>query len=196
MFGLQVTAVDTVEPVSIATLKQHLRLNLTDDDATLLPLYLKTARQMFETQTNRTVVQTTYKLSLDQWYTTTFLPRAPVRSVTSVKYYDTDDNLQTLSSSAYYTDLAKEPCRIIFKDALPSISGDKRPRIEITFEAGYTKTAYTLNAPESIQVGIMLKAGDLFNNREASTSTYQYDTGWNMLVGIWKVGNIMPWGME
>ena len=87
-------------PVTVAEAKAYARIDFDDADA-LIESLIGAARDHLEQATGRTFVQTTYQLTLDAFPCDEIaLPRSPVLSVASVKYYDRDGVLQTLATSA------------------------------------------------------------------------------------------------
>ena len=51
----------------------------------------------------------------DEWKEISTLLKSPVTSVDSIKYFDQDDNQQTLDTSVYAFDMVSMPARIFFK---------------------------------------------------------------------------------
>lgn len=66
-----------------------------------------------EHETGRGFIHQDWRVSLDAFDGAIRLPYAPLVSVTSVKYYNADNVLQTLPSSEYQVDDASEPGRIL-----------------------------------------------------------------------------------
>lgn len=93
------------------------------------------------------------------------LPRSPLRSVTSIQYYDTDGVLQTLASGAYIVDTISEPGRITpaAGTAWPSTQ-NRANAVLITFDAGYGANGATV--PQGILHWILLVTATLYENRE------------------------------
>src|SRR3954447_26991479 len=100
-YSLTITVQPSSEPVSVATFKDHARVNTGTAEDTLIAQYITAARLAFEKRTNLAVKPTTFKLSLDAWSNPIYLPRGIVPSVSSVKYYDTGDTLQTMDPADY-----------------------------------------------------------------------------------------------
>ena len=102
-----ITAVAT-EPITRAEAKLHLGLDDMSgshpDDA-IIDALITAAREYGEQYTKRALAQQTLEASLDAFPDSDDdridLPRAPVASITSVKYTDTSGTEQTISGSAY-----------------------------------------------------------------------------------------------
>lgn len=156
----------TTEPVNIAELRDHLRLDHTDEDATLYRL-IRAARQTCEDYCERAFVTQTWKLYLDTWPTEIECPRPPLIAVSSIAYVDTDGDSQTLSSATYTVDTDSEPGRIYlaYNQSWPSIRSQDKA-ITVTYTAGYGTTGQSV--PEPIRHAILLTAADLYELREGT----------------------------
>lgn len=154
-----------VEFLSTAEAKAHLRVDIIDDDAFIDNL-VKAARVHLEIVMNRSFVDTTWKLILDEFPADVIrLPRAPLSSVTSVTYTDTDGASQTVATADFTVDTDSEPGRIYpaFEEVWPA-TRDIRNAVTIEFVAGYG-TAET-DVPETIRQAGLLLVGHWYENRE------------------------------
>lgn len=157
--------------ISLANVKAHCYVTTSDDD-TLLTRLLAAARRHAEKVTWRAIIQATYTQYLDQFpYGEQIieLQKPPVRSVTSIKYYDPSGTLQTLSTDDYDTDLKSEPARIFIKTDWPDVDDDRLNAVEITYTAGYDPDAGddSLSVPEDIQSAMVMLIKHWYNNRES-----------------------------
>src|SRR5215471_7842608 len=152
------TVEPTLEPITLAEAKQHARIVQDNDDATLVR-YIQAAREAAEEYLGRGLYTQTWKLTLDFFPSDDqiFLPRAaPLQSVSSVKYYDNNGALQTLSTSIYDVDTVSRPGRITraANQVWPSTQADRNlGRVEILYVVGWTTTAAI---PERIKQGIRM----------------------------------------
>lgn len=183
MAGLEVvTAPDTL-PVSLSEAKAFLRIDISTDD-TLITTLIESAKDYAEEYMGRTLINTTYKLSLDGFiedqvpikegiYTAPYLSfykqyiplaRPPLASVTHIKTFDDDNTETTFASSKYHVDKARNPGRIVLKDgetwptSLRTANG-----IEITYVAGYGTAASDI--PSAIKVGLREHITYLYEHR-------------------------------
>lgn len=168
--AINLTTAPAVEPVSVADAKEQSRIDISDDDS-LIAEYLAAARKYAEDAlTSSAFITQTWQLTMDAWPggSTIYLPRAPLQSVTSVKYYDEDDNGSTFASSNYYVDTASKPGRLVLKSdaSWPTTELREANGVLITFVAGYGDAAAAVPGP--IKAGIRLLFGDLYENRENS----------------------------
>lgn len=93
---------DRVEPITLAMVKKHLRfLSNSEDD--LIHGWIVAARQYFEEQTGRQLIDAVYEYALDRCptYRQIELPRPPLVSVESVVYEDSGGATITLDSASY-----------------------------------------------------------------------------------------------
>lgn len=194
MYGLELVTPPASEPVNLTTLKDHLRINLNDED-TILSLYLTAARQLFENLSGRQLMEATWKLYLDSWPKVIYLPKPPLKTLVSVKYYDANDQLQTLDPSAYTLDAKREPARIHVNDTWPTLTDTVRPKVVVEFQAGKTNAA---DVPEIVRQGIMLLAGTYYANRESLTEAKleELPMGFRAIVDQYRVGFVSTMGME
>src|SRR5512139_2288241 len=107
---LKLITAPTVEPVTTAETKSHLRVDTTADD-TLIGTLITAARQDSEEYLNRALVTQTWDLYMDGFPTTTKIkvPLPPLQSITSIKYYDEDDVEATMTATDYIVDTVSEP---------------------------------------------------------------------------------------
>lgn len=106
----------TTEPITTAQAKTHCIID-TDDDDTYVDILVKAARQTVEDDTDRAMLNQTWKIYLDDFpsssSTPIYIPRSPLVSVTSITYTDTNGDPQTWDDDEYDEDIYTEPARII-----------------------------------------------------------------------------------
>jgi uncharacterized phiE125 gp8 family phage protein len=152
------------EPVTLAEVKLHLRIDDNADDV-LLGALITTARQHAENITRRSLVTQTWKLVLDHFPAGVItLDHAPVNSVSSVLYLDSDGVEQTLNAASYKLDKITEPCRLVpaYGTTWPS-TREEINAVSITYSCGYGAPEAV---PESIKRWMLLRLGALYENRE------------------------------
>lgn len=156
----------TVEPVTLAEAKAHLRVDASDEDAYITTL-VKVARAAAEARLQRTLMQSTWRLLIDFFPDAIKLPMPRVQSVTSVQYVDPAGALQTLAAANYTVDSASEPGWIVPAWDLdwPETRAQVNA-VSVVYTAGYG-TDPTL-VPVEIRQWILLAVGDLYANRERS----------------------------
>lgn len=169
----------TVEPVTLAEARDHLRLVATggpaahpDDD--LISRAIAAARRMAENFTNRAFVETTFAWRFDRFMSDDeelTLPIGPAISVESVGYVDLNGDAQTFTDFAFLaTDNGGRLAPATDK-VWPDVRGSLGD-VTITFKAGYAPTNdsppdYRANVPQDIKNAILLAVGHMYENRSA-----------------------------
>lgn len=166
--------ISAVEPITPAIAKAHLRVDGPDEDALITSLATM-AREFFEEETERALVETTWTLQLDRFprsrHEPIRIPRPPLRSITSITYRDTAGATQTWDASKYevVTPAGTLPRQGEVYPAVDETYPDTRSgsgAVTITFEAGYADGA----VPELIQRTLLVILGDLYENREGQVA--------------------------
>lgn len=161
-YGLRVITGPTSEPVSIAEVRQHCRIDATDDDAGIARRILA-ARTYVEQVTERAIPVQTLEITMDDFPVGTIeLPRAPVASVTSIKYTDANGAQQTVSASDYVLDSSTVLPRVAlaFGKSWPATQ-QTAGNVIIRFVAGEDQ------APEPIRQAILVLVAAWDENRAA-----------------------------
>lgn len=107
-------AAPACEPVSLAEMKEHLRVDHNDENAQI-ERNIRTARRYCEAFQNRTYITTTYDYKLDAFPLSSCaieLPRSPLQNVTSITYVSGDGTTATWDAASYRVDTSSEPPRI------------------------------------------------------------------------------------
>lgn len=184
---IEIVTAATSYPVSVAEQKAHCRVDVSADD-TYIGAVIGAATDWVEHRTGRQLVTATLRQSWDSypsvfhpprvitqaygarvWYmgmeaSMLTLDREPVQSVSSVKYYDITDTLQTVNASTYWVDLASTPPRIVPKDAWPNILFGRPNAFQITFVAGYGVASAV---PLMLKQAVMMLAAHWYEQRES-----------------------------
>ena len=123
-------------PVTLAQVKQHLRIETDVDDAYLVEL-AKSATAHVEAETGKSLLQQTWRIYLDRLPhdQIALLPVSPVISVGPVTVYGADSNPAIVTADNYQIDRRSEPARLLFKHALPVAQAMNG--IEIDVVAGF-----------------------------------------------------------
>jgi len=167
----QITA-STGPPVSLDELRDHLRIDQSVDDADLTGK-LRAATEFCQRSVggHRQFMKATYDQVLDEFPANgrIDLPLPPLKSVTSVKYYDTDNTQQTLSSTAYHTITpTRQPGRVELVDGEAWPTTKVRPdAVKVRFVAGATSTT---GVDPTVKQAVYLLVGHWNENREATAA--------------------------
>jgi uncharacterized phiE125 gp8 family phage protein len=163
--GLRNTVEPKEGPVTMAEAQAHLRVE-DDAEAVLIAAMLASAVRACEQKCGRAIMQQTWELTLDgfpcDWID---LAMPPLQAVSSVKYFDSSNVLQTLASTEYSVDSDSEPARIYraFGKSWPSTAAVPNA-VRVQFVAGYANAGAV---PAPIKSWILLTIGALYENREA-----------------------------
>jgi len=165
---LKVITPPSVEPISLTEAKKQLNVDFEDDD-TFIGNLIKSAREYCEKLQNRAYVTQTLEIALDDFPCDEIeLPRPPLQSVTSVKYYDVDDTENTFSSSNYYVDTYSEKGKISlnYNTYFPITTLRPKNGVIIRYIAGHGVAA---DVPMRIKQAILLLVAHWYENREATS---------------------------
>lgn len=164
------TTAPTGTAVEVTDVKSHLKITSASDDAYLTNL-IDVATEMVQNYTSQLIMTQTVDLHLPYFLNRININRTPVSGITHVKYYDSSNTLQTVSSSNYIKNLGKDDS----SDQSPLVATilpadnytypDTYPRmdaVQIRFEAG---AASASDVPETIKQAILIIIGTLYLNR-------------------------------
>jgi uncharacterized phiE125 gp8 family phage protein len=177
----------TEEPLTVDDVAEHCQIgDVPTDQWRVLANYITTARQVLERRLRRQFCAATWKLYMDSlpdeiWIT----DKLPIKTVTHIKYYDTDGTLTTLTPAAtyYQTDLTStgRPARIIpaYGVSWPSVRSDTLNAVEVQFTCGYGTAS---DVPACIKNGMLLLIANWFEHREQ--------------VVIGTIATQLPWGVD
>lgn len=165
MMARTIVSAPTSEPLTTQDAKDHMGVTITDDD-TRIAAFIKAARGYVENVTNRVLITQTWDIFRDTFPVVIEVPKAPLQSVTTVKYIDTDGNEQTLSSSVYTVDTDSDPGRIYlsYLQSWPTIRG-MRHAITIRIIAGYGAATAV---PQPIKQAMLLLIASSYCEGEAT----------------------------
>ena len=151
-------------PISEEEVRDHLRLDDNRDDAYIKSL-IAVVTNFTEKFTRRALITQTWKVFFDCFPSYEIeIPFAPLQSVTSVKYYDANNVLQTISSTEYIVDTAREPGRVTpIPYGIWPVTNYRPNAVEVQFVAGYGKADAI---PQAIKQGMLIMLSHMYENRE------------------------------
>lgn len=158
----------SVEPVSLADAKLHLRVTQAAEDD-LIQSLIVSARNIIEEELGLSLITTTWQQKRQQFPfhpNRILLDRAPVVAITSITYVDSANATQTLDSSRYISSLTHRPAWVMpaYADVWPDARG-YNDDVTVTFTAGFGTTAN--DVPASIKQAMLLLIGTMYENRES-----------------------------
>lgn len=169
-------------PMAVSTAMRHVRS--LEDDVDLLELYCRAAVQAVEEYTGRAMANTVYTAQLGAWpcfvragllgissppqrarrLDCIELPRSPLVSIGSLKYYPEDGGAQvTWDAANYRANTRSLPGQLVFIDGytLPSLAA-RHDAIEIEFTAGTGVRESEMNP--SMLTAVLQLARHFFDN--------------------------------
>ena len=177
--------------VSVLEAKEHLRIDstFTADDSYIQTL-IEAASDDASNMTRSAMMTTDYQLNLDEFPDYFDLQLGQVTGVDTIRYFDTNNNLQTLASSEYDVDSIIQPGRVYkSKDGSWPSTYNKPNAVIVDFSAGWTDAS---EVPNAIKHAILMIVGHLYENRQdVSDRTYkQVPKGAEYLLGPYRIQEV------
>lgn len=176
-------------PISLAEVKEQLRVESSDDDAVLFRLI---ATAVAYTDVMGALGQAMITQKWGQWVEasppqTVRLYLGPLVAVTAVKYYDTAGVLQTDTLSNYQITGTQFDTIIGPKEGFNwPVTQDRSDAIRIEYTIGYGTSPS--DVPQALRHALMLLVGHWYDNREGSIaenlSTIPF--GFDALIGMYR----------
>ncbi len=163
--GLKLKTAPTVEPVSLTEAKLHCRVDHTTED-TLITSLITTARIFCEKQQNRALITQTWEMYLDGFPCKDYIeiPLPPLQSVTSVTYYDTEDNPETFTDFDTVTERFVGSIVLKYGKMWPQTILRPSNAVVVEFIAGY---GLAVAVPQNVKQAMLLLIGHWYMNRES-----------------------------
>lgn len=159
------TSPPAIEPVSLAEVKMHLRIDGEAEDALLAKL-IGAARRHVEAATGLALIAQSWSIFLDRWPAGPIveLPAAPLAAIEKVRVYGEDDAASTLDPAHYYADTLMRQARLVLRrERWWPLPGRAANGIEIKVLAGYGEEPG--DVPEGLRLAILRLVACWFENR-------------------------------
>jgi uncharacterized phiE125 gp8 family phage protein len=174
------------EPVTLAELKAHLRLEHDSED-TLLDGLNRAAREDLERTTGLALIDQNWRLVLDKW------PRDgcvavmlhPIREILSVTAYGSEGEASVIDPASYQADTVSRPARLHFDGppgALRALNG-----IEIDFAAGFGEAG--TDVPDLLRRAIVLLVAHWYEFRASygpGDQPVSYPDGYERMISSYR----------
>ena len=185
--SLILTAAPAVEPVTLAEVKAHMRIDSTAEDAFIQSLIV-TSRLHIEAALGLALIDQSWSWTIDTWPADLAialpvysigaiepsrlrsgdaglaLPMRPVRTIDSIKLAAADGARSVLATTRYVLDGTSHPARLLPRSMLFPVPAVPTQGIEIAFTAGFGATAGDVPAP--IRHALLMLVAHWFENRE------------------------------
>lgn len=188
--GTVVTVPPSIEPISLADAKLHLRIEPSDtwqDDH--IDLLIVAARAKLEADLGFAVMAQTLRTDLSCFpsrpatYPAVWLGGGASAAVSSIVYIDSAGAEQTIDSADYLVDAVSSPALVVPAPGKAWPATQHRPgAVRITWTAGWASAAAV---PSDLIHAMKLLLGHWFENREAvvaGTISGVVQLGWDALV--------------
>lgn len=171
MGALTLQVQPVTEPVSLVNAKEHIRVDITDDDVFITAL-AEACKDKVEDLTGRRLITQTWKWTFDRFPVWDFLliPLAPVISIDSITTFDKLDNSTLFPAASYFSDVVSEPSRIVLKEgAVWPVDNELREAngVEVVFKVGYGPA--DTDVPKNLTLAQKLLIGHFYENREVTS---------------------------
>jgi uncharacterized phiE125 gp8 family phage protein len=156
----------SLTPVSLEEAKAQCRIDHDFED-TLLTLLIEAATGHHQRVTGRAFVTQTWRAYFPAFSSEPlWLPLRPVQSITSISYFDENDDSQIASSGLYalYSANIGPHIRLTTGSVWPT-SYERNDAVAVTFVAGYGDPE---DVPAEICQAILLLVSTLYENRESN----------------------------
>jgi uncharacterized phiE125 gp8 family phage protein len=198
LYQLKLITPPAVEPVTVAEVKLHTHIDHDVEDA-LLTTWIKSGRMLAESFQNRAFITQILEMSFDVFPDLPLLiPRAPLQSIDSLKYFD----YLNAETAAVLTDFiidvggeTKGRIGFAYNKQWPGVTLRSMSAVKIRYTAGYlpvtttemvegeevTTVDYVANVPETVKDAIMLYCAYRNENRAAEVEAAPkqfYDLLW------------------
>ena len=159
------------EMITLEEAAEFMRAEFSESEENLIESLITTARIMCEEYLFRRIGIQTIELR-DRGFPANNSPiilPAPLVSVTSIKYLDSDNQEQTLSANEYIVSNSS-PGTTLPKNSWPnaSISADS---LRVTFVSGYSPAGespvQSEELPKTIKIAMLMQIADMYENRDA-----------------------------
>lgn len=154
-----ITVAAAAEPVSATEVKAQTEIDFTDDDS-LITILIAGARGFAEKYCGSRFASQTVAVKCDCFADMARFPEAPVTSISSISYVDTDGATQTLATSVYElrADGLEVSIALKYNQTWPAIQPGSR--ITVTAVVGYA------TAPDDVKRAMLLYIAGGYANRE------------------------------
>jgi uncharacterized phiE125 gp8 family phage protein len=152
------------EPLALAEIKAHLRIDGTGEDGLLTGL-IKVAREHLERATGLALISQGWRLHLDCWpeIGALAISRGPVLTVDAIRAFDELGEESEVTLAGHLLDGVRRPARLWLRErpaARQAING-----IEVDFTAGFGESG--ADVPDTLKRAMLVHAAHMYEFRGA-----------------------------
>ena len=174
------------EPIALSEANAFLRVDQNTHDS-LISQLIATARRRVESDTGRSLKNTTWDLTADRFGDERIIrvPRVPLVSVTHIKTYDEDDAASTFSSSSYRVDTALGRIALNDDEDWPT---DLRSlgAVSIRFVAGYGTDSD--DVPQELKLAMYQLLTHWFENADPNVPQESVNSAYGSHIAAYRLG--------
>lgn len=158
------------EPLALAHIRGHLRIDGTAEDALLQDLAV-VARRHLEAVTGLALISQVQRLYLDCWPScgVVDIARGPVQAIDAVRVYDADGSESSVDLAGHRLDPDARPARLWLRQR-PRV-GSPLNGVEIDFSAGFGEAG--TDVPDTLLRAMLIHVALMFEFRGAITTDLQ-----------------------
>lgn len=167
--GLRLLTPPAVEPILLSEAKLHLRVDGATEDSLIAALIVAAREHAQNNRLRRSIMPTSWVLTLDGFPPSIHLPMPRVLTIDSVRYRDAAGTLLVLDPSVYVLDNHDEVRNRLYLAPGNTWPGTQ-PRhdaVIVTYTAGY---ASAIAVPAALKQWLLLAIGEMHANREATVT--------------------------
>jgi uncharacterized phiE125 gp8 family phage protein len=156
----------SVEPITLAEAKTHLRVDTAAED-TLIQSLIMASRLHIEAALDVALITQSWRIRRDAWPSSGIidLPLRPVQSVSSIKVYSDEATSDTLDTTAITLDGHANPARIIWNSRSPVPTSPLIANgVEINLVAGFGDAE--ADVPQPIRHALLLLVAHWYEHRD------------------------------
>ncbi|MBS9719885.1 phage head-tail connector protein [Tianweitania sp. BSSL-BM11] len=180
------TVEPAAEPVTVADVKAHLRLDHASEDGLIVDL-IRAAREEVEQATGCALIEQSWRLTLDRWPQSNrvLIHKHPVKQILSVTIYGREGGAAIVDPAIMLLDGRSRPARLHF-DQAPQ-PGRAMNGIEVDFTAGFGPAG--TDVPDLLKRAVIMLASHWFEFRAVLSARDQpasYPKGYERLIGPYR----------
>jgi uncharacterized phiE125 gp8 family phage protein len=151
-FNMRRIVAPDVEPVTVDEVKLHTHISHSVEDALILG-WIRTGRELAENYQRRSYYYQEWEMIFDSFPALPLsIPRPPLLSIDSLKYYGADNTEYTYDLSSLIIDVDSQPGRInhVYGYSWPAITLRYMSGVKIRFSSGMGEVGTTTSSPDYV----------------------------------------------